>query len=71
MDVVETLEALADQGVVALLKADGERKHGRWTFVASGSAVGEVAVRFDAASAEACLKKAIPHLRALGLTVPE
>ncbi|MFC4854400.1 hypothetical protein [Actinophytocola glycyrrhizae] len=70
MDVVEILDALAEQGVVAILKADGERQHDRWTFVASGKVLGDDFVRTDAASAAACLKNVVPRLQALGLTVP-
>ena len=74
MDVVAILGALAEQGVTAVLKADGERMlaHARpWTFVASGEPLGEDFVRIDAASVEDCLAYAVPRLRSLGLTVPE
>ena len=73
MDVVVILGALAEQGVTAVLKADGERMlaHSRpWTFVASGEPLGEGVVRIDAASVEDCLAYAVPRLRSLGLTVP-
>lgn len=69
-DVVAILDALADQGVVALLKADGEREHNKWTFAAIGSAMGENTFRIDASAVDACLDKAVPRLRELGLTVP-
>ena len=73
MDVVVILGALAEQGVTAVLKADGERMlaHSRpWTFLASGEPLGEDFVRIDAASVEDCLAYAVPRLRSLGLTVP-
>ena len=55
MDVVAILGALAEQGVTALLKADGERMraHARpWTFVAGGEPLGDDFVRIDATSVE-------------------
>jgi hypothetical protein len=74
VDVVEVLAALAEQGVTAILKADGERMLERtrpWTFMASGPPLGEEFVRIDAASVEACFDHGLPRLRALGLALPE
>ncbi|MEU1619548.1 hypothetical protein ABZ479_19900 [Streptomyces sp. NPDC005722] len=75
MDVVRLMEALAEQGVTVLLKADAERLRGGtkpWTFVASGAPFHEeLLVRTDAASVEACLEICLPRLRALGLVIPE
>ncbi|MEV5358198.1 hypothetical protein [Streptomyces sp. NPDC052693] len=74
MDVVSILEALAEQGVTALVTADGERMLERslpWTFVANGEPLGGQVVRVDAASVEACRTAAIPRLRALGMSAPE
>jgi hypothetical protein len=73
-DVVSILEALAEQGVTALIKADGERmleQSRPWTFVASGEPLGGQVVRVDAVSVEACLAAAVPRLRALGVSMPE
>ena len=55
IDVVAILDALAEQGVTALLKADGERMRahiGPLTFAAGGAPPGEDFVRIDAASVE-------------------
>ncbi|MGC0208385.1 hypothetical protein [Streptomyces levis] len=74
MDIVSILETLAEQGVTALVKADGERMLERsrpWTFVASGEPLGGQVVRVDAVSVEACLAAVVPRLRALGVSVPE
>ncbi|MEU0042708.1 hypothetical protein [Streptomyces werraensis] len=74
MDIVSISETLAEQGVTALVKADGERMLDRsrpWTFVASGEPLGGQVVRVDAVSVEACLAAAVPRMRALGASVPE
>ncbi|MEW5625650.1 hypothetical protein AB1388_03585 [Streptomyces hydrogenans] len=56
MDVVATMEALAEQGVTVLFKADAERMAERrkpWTFVASGAPLrDDILVRADGASVE-------------------
>jgi hypothetical protein len=73
VDVVAILRELAEQGVTAILKADGERMLERsrpWTFVASGEPLGDQFIRIDAASVEDCLAYAVPRLQALGLNVP-
>ncbi|MFE1904242.1 hypothetical protein ACFW96_11275 [Streptomyces gardneri] len=73
--MVRVMEALAEQGVTVLFKADAERMRDRskpWTFVASGGPFHEdLLVRTDAASVEACLKICLPLLRDRGLVVPE
>lgn len=75
VDVVRVMEALAEQGVTVLFKADAERMHDGvrpWTFVANGLPFHEdLLVRTDAASVEACLKVCLPQLRARGLVIPE
>ncbi|MFD6435538.1 hypothetical protein [Streptomyces venezuelae] len=75
MDVVRVMEALAEQGVTVLFKADADRmREGRkpWTFVASGSPFREeLLVRTDAVSVEACLETCLPQLRERGLVIPE
>ena len=75
MDVVRVMEALADQGVTVLIKADAERlRDGAkpWTFVASGQTFHEdLLVRVEAHSVEACLAAGLPRLRELGLAIPE
>ncbi|MEV4937600.1 hypothetical protein [Streptomyces zaomyceticus] len=76
MDVVAIMEALAEQGVTVLFKADAERMAERgkpWTFVASGAPLREdVLVRTDAASVEQCLAMlCLPRLRELGFSFPE
>ncbi|MFI6423132.1 hypothetical protein ACIBG6_37810 [Streptomyces sp. NPDC050842] len=69
------MEALADQGVTVLIKADAERlRDGAkpWTFVASGQPFHEdLLVRAEAHSVEACLAAGLPRLRELGLVIPE
>ncbi|GHD82172.1 hypothetical protein [Streptomyces anulatus] len=75
VDVVAIMEALAEQGVTVLFKADAERMAERgkpWTFVASGAPLREdVLVRTDAASVEQCLAVCLPRLRELGFSFPE
>jgi hypothetical protein len=74
VNVVAILGALAEQGVTAILKADGERMLERghaWTFVASGGPLGDKLVRIDAASVEECLAPVAARLRVMGLAVPE
>ncbi|MFE9927941.1 hypothetical protein [Streptomyces sp. NPDC005533] len=75
MDIVAIMEALAEQGVTVLFKADAERMAERrrpWTLVASGAPLrDDVLVRTDAASVEQCLEICLPRLRELGLSVPE
>ncbi|MEV5102096.1 hypothetical protein ACFQ7G_07080 [Streptomyces massasporeus] len=75
MDVVAIMEALAEQGVTVLVKADAERMTERrkpWTFVATGAPLREdVLVRTDAASMEQCLTVCLPRLRELGFSFPE
>ncbi|MER6029836.1 hypothetical protein [Streptomyces sp. NPDC001851] len=75
MDVVQVMEALAEQGVTVLFKADAERMREGvkpWTFVASGAPFHEdVLVRTDAVSVAACLAACLPRLREFGLVVPE
>ena len=75
MDIVRIMEALAEQGVTVLFKADAERMRDGvkpWTFVASGTPFHEdLLVRTDAVSVESCLKICLPQLRARGLVIPE
>ncbi|MEU6210898.1 hypothetical protein ABZ891_13430 [Streptomyces sp. NPDC047023] len=75
MDVVAIMEALAEQGITVLFKADAERMAERrkpWTFVASGAPLrDDVLVRTDGATVEQCLKVCLPRLRELGFTFPE
>ncbi|OLZ64200.1 hypothetical protein AV521_35970 [Streptomyces sp. IMTB 2501] len=75
MDVVRVMEALAEQGVTVLFKADAERMREGvkpWTFVASGAPFREdLLVRTDAVSVEACLDVCLPRLREFGLVIPE
>ncbi|MGW0337770.1 hypothetical protein ACWD0J_39235 [Streptomyces sp. NPDC003011] len=75
MDVVAIMEALAEQGITVLIKADAERmaeKRKPWTFVASGAPLREdVLARTDAASVEQCLAACLPRLRELGFSFPE
>lgn len=75
VDVVAIMEALAEQGVTVLFKADAERMAERrkpWTFVASGAPLREdVLVRTDAASAGQCLAACLPRPRELGFSFPE
>jgi hypothetical protein len=74
-DVVRLMEALAEQGVTVLFKADAERMRDGvrpWTFVASSLPFHEdLLVRADAASVEACLEICLPKLRERGLAVPD
>lgn len=44
--LAELLHQLADRGLVAVVKADGERSRGRWTVLVSGPPLDE-AVRWD------------------------
>ncbi|MEU8437872.1 hypothetical protein AB0F18_34245 [Streptomyces sp. NPDC029216] len=75
MDIVAIMEALAEQGVTVLFKADAERMAERdkpWTFVASGAPLRQdVLVRTDAASVEQCFAACLPRLRELGFSFPE
>ncbi|MGW0957459.1 hypothetical protein [Streptomyces sp. NPDC002545] len=75
VDVVAIMEALAEQGITVLFKADAERMAERrkpWTFVASGAPLREdVLVRTDAASVEQCLAVCLPRLRELGFSIPD
>lgn len=75
VDIVAIVEALAEQGVTVLLKADAERMAERgkpWTIVASGAPLREdVFVRTEAASVEQCLAACLPRLRELGFSFPE
>ncbi|MCX4539220.1 hypothetical protein [Streptomyces sp. NBC_01565] len=75
MDVVRVMEALAEQGVTVIFKADAERmRDGNkpWTFMASGGPFWEgLLVRTDARSVEDCLSICLPRLKEAGLTVPE
>ncbi|MFF9090503.1 hypothetical protein ACF1BE_29745 [Streptomyces sp. NPDC014991] len=75
MDVIAIMEALAEQGVTVLFKADAERMAERrkpWTLVANGAPLREdVLVRSDAASVEQCLAVCLPRLRELGFSLPE
>ncbi|MFJ3860431.1 hypothetical protein ACIPRL_29905 [Streptomyces sp. NPDC090085] len=75
MDVVAIMEALAEQGITVLFKADAERMaemRKPWTFVASGAPLrDDILVRTDGASVEQCLKACLPRLRELGFTLPE
>ncbi|PSK69331.1 hypothetical protein C6W96_29210 [Streptomyces sp. CS149] len=68
-------QALAEQGVTVLFKADAERMAGRgkpWTFVAGGAPVrGNVLVRTDATSVGQSHSACLPRLRELGLSFPE
>ncbi|WP_404953097.1 hypothetical protein [Streptomyces sp. 147326] len=74
-DIVAIMEALAEQGITVLFKADAERMAERrkpWTFVASGAPLrDDILVRTDAASVEQCLEACLPRLRELGFTFPE
>lgn len=74
-DVVRVMEALAEQGVTVLFKADAERMRDGvrpWTFVANGLPFhDDLLVRTDASSVEACLEICLPQLRERGLVVPE
>lgn len=75
MDIVAVMEALAEQGITVLFKADTERMAERrkpWTFVASGAPLrDDILVRSEAASVEQCLEACLPRLRELGFTFPE
>jgi hypothetical protein len=75
VDVVRVMEALAEQGITVLFKADAERMRDGvrpWTFVANGAPFHEdLLVRTDAASVEACLEICLPQLRDHGLVIPE
>lgn len=75
MDIVAIMEALAEQDITVLFKADAERMAERWkpwTFVASGAPLrDDILVRTDAASVEQCLEACLPRLRELGFTFPE
>ncbi|MEV5510123.1 hypothetical protein [Streptomyces orinoci] len=75
MDVVAIMEALAEQGVTVLFKADAERMAERrkpWTLVVTGAPLrDDILVRTDAASVEQCLKACLPRLREMGLSVPD
>lgn len=74
VDIVAIMEALAEQGVTVLFKADAERMAERgkpWTFVASGAPLREdLLVRTDAASVEQCLAVCLLRLRELGFSFP-
>jgi hypothetical protein len=65
VDVVAIMEALAEQGITVLFKADAERMAERrkpWTFVGSGAPLrDDVLVRTDAASVEQCLEACRPN----------
>jgi hypothetical protein len=69
------MEALAEQGVTVLFKADAERMRDGmkpWTFVASGAPFrDDLLVRVDAASVEACLDVCLLRLWEFGLVIPE
>ncbi|MEU5054925.1 MULTISPECIES: hypothetical protein [unclassified Streptomyces] len=75
MDVMLLMEALAEQGVTVLFKADAERMRDGakpWTFVASGAPFqDDLLVRTDAVSVEACLEVCLPQLRECGLVIPD
>ena len=73
MDVVGVLGWLAEHGMTALLKADGERVSDGvrpWTFVASGGLLAEAPVRIDAASPEDCLRRAVALLARHRIDLP-
>ncbi len=73
MDIVLILGVLAEQGVTAILKADGERMREGvrpWTFVASGGPLSGRPLRIDEDSVDRCLEHALSRLRAMGLSVP-
>ncbi|WP_406193190.1 hypothetical protein OH807_02310 [Kitasatospora sp. NBC_01560] len=74
-EVTRVMEALAEQGVTVLFKADAERmRDGRkpWTFVANGAPFRDgLLVRTDAKSVEACLEACLPRLREFGLVIPD
>jgi hypothetical protein len=74
-DVTRVMEALAEQGVTVLLKADAERMPdgtNPWTFVASGAPFrDDLLVRTEAASVAACLEACLPRLRGYGLVIPD
>ncbi|GAA2029000.1 hypothetical protein GCM10009839_30440 [Catenulispora yoronensis] len=73
-DIAGVLQWLAQQGVTALIKADGERMHASsatpWTFVASGGPLSDAAVHFDATSVERIFQLAVPLLRQRSVVVP-
>ena len=75
MDIVRIMEALAEQGVTVIFKADSERMRDGtkpWTFVASGAPLREnLLVRTDANSVADCLAICLPRLKEAGLTIPE
>ncbi|MEV8319341.1 hypothetical protein AB0Q95_34800 [Streptomyces sp. NPDC059900] len=75
MDVVAIMEALAEQGITVLFKADAERIAERrkpWTFVASDAPLrDDILVRTDAGSLEQCLEARLSRLRELGFAFPE
>jgi hypothetical protein len=74
-DVVRVMEALAEQGVTVMFKADAERMRDGtrpWSFVVSGAPFHDaLLIRTDAASVEACLDTCLPQLRERGLIIPE
>ncbi|WP_174267231.1 hypothetical protein [Streptomyces sp. SLBN-31] len=69
------MEALAEQGVTVMFKADAERMRDGtrpWSFVVSGAPFHDaLLIRTDAASVEACLDTCLPQLRERGLIIPE
>ncbi|KOU30714.1 hypothetical protein ADK53_27880 [Streptomyces sp. WM6373] len=75
MDVVRVMESLAEQGATVLFKVDAERMRDGmkpWTFVASGAPFrGDLLVRTEAVSLEACLEVCLPQLRELGAVIPD
>lgn len=74
VDIVEILQWLAEQGITALVKADGERMLASsacpWTFVASGGPLSDGAVHFDAASVEQIIRLAVPLLAQRDVVIP-
>lgn len=74
-DIVGVLQWLAQQGITALVKADGERMQASsatpWTFVASGGPLSDGAVHFDATSVERIIQLAVPLLSQRGVVVPD
>ncbi|WP_307813063.1 hypothetical protein [Micromonospora coerulea] len=61
--LTELLVQLGDRGLVAIVKMDGERQHGRWTVLVSGKPLGGEHVRWDGDDLAAGLSRVMAKLQ--------
>ncbi|MGX1367114.1 hypothetical protein RKD19_002473 [Streptomyces canus] len=72
MDMFELMEWLAERGVTAVFKVDGDRmveRRAAWMVIVSGGALGEDSFfRADMNRPDACLDALLAHLESKGLS---